>query len=94
MKHWVAVYDIADDRRRVKLARILDDFGCRVQRSVFEITATDAELELLCRRIQRIIHPAEDSVRFYAQCAACVEKVMDLGISHEKPFDMPEVIVV
>lgn len=62
MKHWVAVYDVCDDRRRLKLARTLDDFGCRVQRSVFEITATDAELELLCRRIYRIIDPAQDSV--------------------------------
>ena len=94
MRNWIAVYDVTDNRRRARLARILDDFGRRVQKSVFEITATDTDLELLCRRVARVIHPEKDSVRFYAQCGSCAEKVVDLGNDQYKAFEMPRVIVV
>ncbi|MEG4633855.1 CRISPR-associated endonuclease Cas2 [Microcoleus sp. AR_TQ3_B6] len=32
----VVVYDIPDDKRRVKLSNFLDGYGCRIQLSVFE----------------------------------------------------------
>lgn len=94
MQCWVAVYDIPDDRRRDRVAQVLDDFGSRVQKSVFEIMVTEAELEILRERIQRVIHPEEDAVRLYAQCAACAKKVLDWGIPQGKAFDIPEVIIV
>ncbi|MEW6376162.1 MAG: CRISPR-associated endonuclease Cas2, partial [Thermodesulfobacteriota bacterium] len=33
---YVVSYDIPDDQRRIKIAKILEDFGDRVQYSVFE----------------------------------------------------------
>ena len=34
--HYTVAYDITDDKRRNKVAKILKDFGKRVQYSVFE----------------------------------------------------------
>jgi len=47
----VISYDIADDRRRLKVAQTLLDFGGeRVQRSVFECYITERNYERLQRR--------------------------------------------
>lgn len=58
-------YDIQDNRRRVKLAKLLLRFGKRVQKSVFEIQLSDKELPVLVRQIERIIKEEKDSVRIY-----------------------------
>jgi CRISPR/Cas system-associated endoribonuclease Cas2 len=45
---YVLSYDIADDGRRNRLSRFLESRGQRVQWSVFEVIATEAEvLDLL-----------------------------------------------
>ena len=73
---FVAVaYDVADDRRRAKVARILGDFGTRVQRSVFECHLSAAEARTLEARLRRAIRPTRDSVRVYRLCRACQDRV-------------------
>ena len=72
-------YDIRADRRRLKVAKILKDFGDRVQLSVFEARLEAGDLERLKRRLERQINPEEDSLRFYPLCAACVPRVEVLG---------------
>ncbi|MCL4215583.1 MAG: CRISPR-associated endonuclease Cas2 [Candidatus Hydrogenedentes bacterium] len=94
MERWVVAYDVPDDRRRTKLAEILEDFGDRTQRSVFEVNTRKDEFELLVRRITALIEPGEDAVRLYPLCNACYPKVMDLGLSEKKPFDEPDLIIV
>ncbi len=37
MSLYVATYDVSDNRRRAKLARVLLRYGARVQESVFEV---------------------------------------------------------
>ncbi len=69
---WVAIcYDIPDDRRRWRLARLLLGYGQRVQRSVFEAELTPAQLQQVKARIRRLLHLDEDSVRIYYLCADC-----------------------
>ena len=58
-------YDIQDNRRRTKLAKLLLRYGQRVQKSVFEIQLNDKELPGLLRQIERIIKTEKDSVRIY-----------------------------
>jgi CRISPR-associated protein Cas2 len=72
-------YDIREDRRRLKVAKILKDFGERVQLSVFEARLETGDLERLKRRLAQQVNPEEDSVRFYPLCAACVPRVEVLG---------------
>ena len=68
-------YDIADDRRRAKVARILGDFGTRVQRSVFECRLDAAEARALEVRLRRVVRPPGDLLRIYRLCGACRERV-------------------
>ena len=73
---FVAVaYDIADDRRRAEVARILGDFGTRVQPSVFECRLSAAEAGTLEARLRRAIRPPRDMLRIYRLCGACRERV-------------------
>lgn len=72
-------HDIREDRRRLQVAKVLKDFGERVQLSVFEARLEAADLECLQGRLERHLNPAEDSVRFYPLCAACVSRVEVLG---------------
>ncbi len=72
---WVVVcYDIPDDRRRLRTARVCLGFGMRVQRSVFEADLTPAQLRRLRARLLRVIDPEQDSVRIYKLCADCIRQ--------------------
>lgn len=72
---WVVVcYDIPDDRRRLRAARVCLGFGLRVQRSVFEAELTPAQLGRLKARLMRVINPEEDSIRIYKLCADCIRQ--------------------
>jgi len=75
----VVSYDVADDRRRAKVAGILLGSGERVQFSVFECHLTREELERLRAKLTQVIAPAEDSVRFYALCERCRQSVIVEG---------------
>ena len=72
-------YDISNDRRRQKTARVLQDFGQRVQYSVFECCLLPAELARLKERLRPLVHPPSDSIRFYALCAADVDRTQVMG---------------
>jgi CRISPR-associated protein Cas2 len=93
MKYWVVAYDIPNDRRRVKLANVLEDFGDRVQESVFEVMLFGTELDELKYRILDVIDVSEDKVRLYPLCRVCSEKVIDLGNASEEAFEEKEVII-
>ena len=72
-------YDIRDDRRRLKVAKVLKDFGERVQLSVFEARLEPAELARLKKRLNHILDQAQDSVRLYPLCGSCVPGIEILG---------------
>ncbi len=62
----LAMYDIASDRRRTRVADVLADSGPRVQLSVFELALTHPRgLSILCDKLTRIIDPRDDQIRIY-----------------------------
>jgi CRISPR-associated protein Cas2 len=52
-------------RRLRRVAKTCLDFGQRVQFSVFEIEVDPAQWTLLKNRLEAIINPATDSLRYY-----------------------------
>jgi len=70
----VVCYDISSDRRRNKVGKILEGFGTRVQKSVFECDLQLKHLQKLKQRLAKVLKD-EDSVRYYYLCAECVSKV-------------------
>jgi CRISPR-associated protein Cas2 len=89
----IVSYDILDDKRRLKVARVLlDHGGQRVQRSVFECYITLRNLDQLRDRLRKVIAQEEDSVRFYRLCGACQFLVGRLGVA--EPIDAPGLRIV
>jgi len=76
---YVISYDIPDDRRRLKLARLLEGYGERVQHSVFEAHLDERGYADLRQRLARLIKAEEDNVRFYRLCADCRRSVETIG---------------
>ncbi len=52
MKQFMVVaYDIADDRRRQKIAKVLEQFGLRCNESVFECLLTEAKIQKMVQSL-------------------------------------------
>lgn len=93
MQFVIISYDIPDDKRRLKVAKLLLDFGAqRVQRSVFELYVTPQHLERLRARLTKLHKPEADSIRFYFLCAACHPRVVYLGLA--QPIDEPGLLII
>lgn len=75
----VISYDISDDRRRVKIAKTLEDYGTRVQYSVFECRLLPPELERLKRLLKTYLRESQDSIRIYFVAADDVGRIQILG---------------
>lgn len=89
---YVLTYDISDDKRRLKVAKLMESVGDRVQHSVFEAYLTPAELEKLLKRVRKVLSEREDSVRVYQLCASCRGKVHTEGQGKVTP--PPGVMIV
>jgi CRISPR-associated protein Cas2 len=89
----VISYDIHLDKRRLKVAKLLLDYGSeRVQYSVFEVYITPSHLEKLKQRLRKIIKEEEDSVRFYFLCQACRPRIEYVG--QAKAIDEPGLLII
>lgn len=76
---YVVTYDIPDTPRRTRLAKVLKDFGERVQLSVFECILDDRLFGQMVKRIGETIAEEEDRVRVYRVCEGCRKEVKILG---------------
>ncbi len=66
----LVTYDVSTEtaagrRRLARVAKRCQAYGQRVQKSVFECTLSDADLERLKRALEKEINLSEDSLRFY-----------------------------
>lgn len=63
-KHYVICYDILNDRARQRIAKVLLDYGQRVQKSVFELYIKEELFEACMARLAPLIGET-DSLRIY-----------------------------
>jgi CRISPR-associated protein Cas2 len=75
----VIAYDIADDDRRRHVSETLENYGVRVQESVFECHLTANQQTELHERIKQQIDPLEDNVRYYRVCKDCLAQSVTMG---------------
>ena len=61
----VSVVTAAGQRRLRNIAKVCQDYGMRVQNSVFECEVDPAQFTLLKNRLTDIYNPEQDSLRFY-----------------------------
>ena len=77
--HVVVSYDIPEDKRRTKIHKILKSYGQWMQYSVFECNLTEMQYAKLRSRLNKLIKPEQDSIRFYFLCRCCQDKVERIG---------------
>ena len=65
MLFYIVTYDVPCDKRRRKIAKLLEGYWQRVQYSVFECVLADNKYHELKQRLKKRVKLPEDSVRFY-----------------------------
>ncbi len=65
---YVICFDVHDDKRLRQISNEMENFGSRVQRSVFECHLEAVQLQELQRRLGSLMEPTEDQVRYYRLC--------------------------
>ena len=90
---YLICYDIIDDRRRVRIARLLEAYGVRIQKSVFESVLTDKQYQTIEKKLFQLLNPQEDQIRVYPLSAHCRHKVKILGVQPDFQIDDSAVIL-
>lgn len=82
-----------EGRRRLRqVAKACEGFGLRVQKSVFEIVCTNADMLILTDRIGRIIDDSQDSIRIYPMHHGAFETVQTMGNAKAAPHRDPLIV--
>lgn len=93
---YVVAYDVEDDRARARIAGVMERFGLRVQKSVFECRLEGKDLDRLVRRLERELTAAGGAggnVRIYRLCADCYQSSQGIGQAAEGLEGEPWIVV-
>ena len=60
----VIIYDISDNKQRLRMVKYLEGFGRRVQKSAFEAWLSNSKFDKLCTGMNNIVK-AGDHVKIY-----------------------------
>ena len=90
----LVTYDVSTEtnegkRRLRKVAEACLAYGQRVQKSVFECSLNEMQLETLKRRLLQCVSEQEDSLRIYRLSQPRERYLWTYGLQHEIDFDAP-----
>ena len=77
----LVIYDICNDRKRQKLAKLLEGYGFRVQKSAFETYLDTHKYHKLLEALRPFCSEQDDSIRIYKLYSK--EQVTNIGKSEE-----------
>jgi CRISPR-associated protein Cas2 len=78
-KFTVICYDVSEDKRRNKVSALLEFYGTRRNKSVFECMITEAQLKKIRAELPLLIDAATDTVLIYRVCLDCYVKSETIG---------------
>ena len=79
MKNWLIIYDITNPKRLSKIAKILESYGIRVQKSVFELHAERKIIEIIRKKVNKIILD-DDFIVYFDICEKDWQKREKYGV--------------
>ena len=88
----VSTVEKAGLRRLRRVAQACEDYGTRVQKSVFECQVGQKEWVQLRARLLQEIKDGEDSLRFYFLDETAKSKIQHHGV--DKPIDLSEPLIL
>ena len=77
---YLIAYDVRHPVRLRKLAKVAQDYGIRMQKSIFEAELLPSELQSMMSRMKNIINPAEDGIKIFRLCQSCEAKRTGAGL--------------
>ncbi|MCX7868539.1 MAG: CRISPR-associated endonuclease Cas2 [Terrimicrobiaceae bacterium] len=75
----IIAYDITEPRRLAKLARHCENYGVRVQYSVFECRLEADSFTTFWLELEELIDPKTDRLVAYRVCHACAKEILTAG---------------
>ncbi|SHK23684.1 MULTISPECIES: CRISPR-associated endonuclease Cas2 [Desulfatibacillum] len=78
----IVAYDITDPKRLAKVAKTMEDYGTRVQKSIFEVEADARIFFLMKKRLESIIDPKTDGIKYFPLCEKCAGTLEVIGQGH------------
>ena len=72
-------YDITEPKRLVKIAHHCEDYGVRIQYSVFECRLEAAVFDQFWNELLELINPATDRLVAFKICLSCAREVRSAG---------------
>ena len=93
----LVTYDVntetsAGRRRLRKVATVCNNFGQRVQLSVFECRVSQAQYESLRAQLVSTIDPKTDNLRLYRLPSPREKHFEQFGVDHYTDFDEPLIL--
>jgi CRISPR-associated protein Cas2 len=75
----IVAYDIAEPKRLNRVAKVLKDYGLRVQKSIFEVRVDGARFSEMKVRVEKVIDASEDGVKYFPLCEKCAGTLEIIG---------------
>jgi CRISPR-associated endonuclease Cas2 len=77
--HHIACFDIAHNRRRRQVVRLLEGHGQRLHESAFMLRLRPAQLGQLQKQLLRLLHLQQDRLTLYPCCERDHPDRLELG---------------
>ena len=78
-KIYIIAYDIADNKRRLRVSKTLESWGYRIQESVFQLRLDTATLARVRSSLAVLISVSDDVIHIYPVCSSCAGRADILG---------------
>jgi CRISPR-associated protein Cas2 len=76
----VFAYDVVDDKKRNRVAKVLEGVGERLQYSVFVAHLDDEGVRVTLARLEKRIDRTTDRIHVFTLCACCADKTRTAGV--------------
>ena len=76
----LVAYDIADPKRLHHVAKVCEDWGLRIQYSVFECRLEADSFTRFWEELNTVIHPKLDRIVAYKICTKCAREIHSAGV--------------
>ena len=76
---YIIANEIADNKRRLRVAKTLESWGYRIQESVFQLRLDSATLARVRSRLAALISEGDDVIHIYPICSSCADRADILG---------------
>jgi CRISPR-associated protein Cas2 len=84
---FLVCYDISDKKRLSRVARVVEKYAMRIQRSVyFYEQVSKAELDIFVKKIASLVDEKRDDIRIYT--------IKDKGLALGKAMDLDNPLII